>query len=233
MAENVHQAINQVMNFVGYVQKQKAAQLNYTYAGEAALISALRPQMVEAGLYVAVVAIKDVVRGQYTTAKGSVMNSVDLVAVIRFTHAPSATFIDVEALGSGADSGDKASNKALTGAYKYALRQTFCIETGDDPDNHVSEPRAAAQKKVNPATGEITNGTRQPAQPATRRPAAPPTTGALLARIYELRTEALNLGIIGPSWKVDPAATEQELTKIGTDLAAKVKAAKQKEPAHA
>lgn len=222
MAENVHQAINQVMNFVGYVQKQKAQALNYSFAGEAALISALRPHMVEAGLYVAVVSVKEVTRGQYTTAKGSVMNSVDLTAVIRFTHALSGTFIDVEALGSGADSGDKASNKALTGAYKYALRQTFCIETGDDPDNHPSEPRAAPQKKVNPATGEITNG---------KANGAPTHSGSKLwQRWYQLVQEAKALNI--PTVPVlDDAASDDEIVKAGKALGEKIKAA-QKEPAH-
>ena len=32
------------------------------------------------------------------------------------------------------DTGDKDSNKAMTAAFKYALRQTLMIETGDDPD---------------------------------------------------------------------------------------------------
>ena len=32
------------------------------------------------------------------------------------------------------DVGDKSANKAATGLLKYALRQTFLIETGDDPD---------------------------------------------------------------------------------------------------
>src|SRR3972149_6659785 len=31
----------------------------------------------------------------------------------------------------------------MTGLHKYAMRQTFCIETGDDPDKHLSEERNA------------------------------------------------------------------------------------------
>ena len=48
--------------------------------------------------------------------------------------------------GEGSDTGDKASNKALTGAYKYALRQTFCIETGDDPAS-TPRPRWSARSR--------------------------------------------------------------------------------------
>jgi hypothetical protein len=41
----------------------------------------------------------------------------------------------VEMIGEGQDSLDKATTKALTGAFKYALLQSFSIgEAGDDPD---------------------------------------------------------------------------------------------------
>lgn len=36
--------------------------------------------------------------------------------------------------GQGEDSGDKALYKAKTGALKYAIRETFLIATGDDPE---------------------------------------------------------------------------------------------------
>jgi hypothetical protein len=47
MSENIHQAINAVMNEVGYVKKIRSAGVNYSFAGEAALIAAIRPSMVE------------------------------------------------------------------------------------------------------------------------------------------------------------------------------------------
>lgn len=37
--------------------------------------------------------------------------------------------------GYGVDSGDKGPGKAISYAFKYALLKTFCLETGDDPDN--------------------------------------------------------------------------------------------------
>ena len=44
--------------------------------------------------------------------------------------------------GQGLDSGDKAPYKAMTGALKYALLQSFLLATGDDPEeeriNHTS-----------------------------------------------------------------------------------------------
>lgn len=209
MEANVHTAINQVMQSVGYVQKQRTGGLNYSFAGEAALIEALRPPMVEAGLYMAVVDLRDIHRGEYTTGKGSVMQTVDLTAVIRFTHAPSQTSIDVVALGSGADTGDKASNKALTGAYKYALRQTFCIQTGDDPDN--AQPEARGRKPAHAAS----NGNGHTIDHSESK---------LWQRWYKTVAEAEALGL--PIPKLDDAADDSDIIAAGKDLAAKIAAAK-------
>jgi hypothetical protein len=140
MEKTIHEAINAVMNEVGYVKKSKAANLNYSFAGEAALISAIRPSIVEHGIYMSVDSISDIRREAYTTAKGTAMVNTIIQAVVKFTHV-SGDSITVAAVGEGSDAGDKSANKAMTGLYKYALRQTFCIETGDDPDKHASEER--------------------------------------------------------------------------------------------
>lgn len=51
-----------------------------------------------------------------------------------------------KAYGEAMDSADKATNKAMSAAYKYTAFQTFCIPTeGDnDADGHTPEPVAAA-----------------------------------------------------------------------------------------
>jgi hypothetical protein len=139
-AKDIHQAIANVMAKVGYVQKTGRITVGqvYTYASESDLIAAIRPELIEQGITVSVADVTELRRETYRTAKGQEMNVTIAHLVVRFTHAPSGTHIDVHALGEGADSGDKATPKALTGAYKYALRQTFCIETGDDPDQQPS-----------------------------------------------------------------------------------------------
>jgi len=125
--------------------KLNAGKLNYSYAGEADLISALRPAMVDAGIIVYPHEIKEVNCESYITEKtwnGTVtksrQNRTVTQTIFRFTHAVSGTHVDVPAIGAGIDSGDKDVYKAMTGAFKYALRQAFMIETGDDPDQVVS-----------------------------------------------------------------------------------------------
>jgi len=199
--KNIHEAINAVMQEVGYVKKSRAANLNYSFAGEAALISALRPAMVENGIYMAVEEIKKVTRENYTTKSGTAMVNTLLEAVVRLTHAPSGTFILVTALGEGSDAGDKSANKAMTGAYKYAMRQTFCIETGDDPDKYAIEEREPKPEEADTRHSKVTK------------------------RWDELWREAQTLGVI-----IEPLApkmTDEEIVERGKELAALIKTAKE------
>lgn len=133
MAKNVHEAICNVMKEVGYVQKETSPRLSYSYAGEAALITALRPAMITNQL----VCYPVKQEGDYQDFKtkgGTPMHRCTGIVIFRFVHAPSDTSAEVQLRGECMDAGDKASGKALTVALKYALRQTFLIETGDDPD---------------------------------------------------------------------------------------------------
>lgn len=147
-AKNIDEAIAAVYATVGFVPKTKGnGDIKYSYAGEAAIIEKVRPAMVENGIVVRVLEVLEYALDTYTTKSGSVMNQTTLRAKVRFTHAPSQSFVDCEALGQGADTGDKSANKAMTGAFKYAIRQTFMLETGDDPDDTSSKD----QEREHPA----------------------------------------------------------------------------------
>ena len=141
--KNIHEAIQAIYGQVGYVQKQSSQQLKYTYASETGFIQALRPALIENGVTVSVVKMDNLTQETYAAGfegKTQMMRST-IHAVVRFSHV-TGSFIDVEVYGEGADSGDKSLNKAMTDAYKYALRQTFMIETGDDPDKDESQERS-------------------------------------------------------------------------------------------
>lgn len=147
--KNLVAAKLQVMRAVRYVQKQGRMQGvgSYTYAKEGDFIAELRPAMIDAGLTIAPVKTELVHTEQYQTAKGGSMNRLLVRRVFRLSHL-SGEFEDIETLGESADSGDKCANKAMTAAKKYALREAFLVETGDDPDDTPSEQyqRSAAPK---------------------------------------------------------------------------------------
>ena len=159
-------AIAWVYSQVGYVQKVKGRDLAYSFAGEAELIAALRPAMVAVGLIAYVSQVLDLRQDTYTTKNGAVMNHATAIGVVAFEHPASSTRVQVQACGEGSDVSDKAVNKSMTGMLKYALRQTFLIETGDDPDGSHPEDRGSA------STSRRTTRSR-PAAPAPAAAAAP------------------------------------------------------------
>ena len=171
-ARNIHEAIVQIYGACGYVQKRKSPNLTYTFAGERELIQALRPEMEERGVLMYVAEYLDVAHTVGQTSTGKQTNITTCRAVVRFLHAPSGTFIDVQALGEGSDSSDKSGNKAMTCAFKYAMRQTFCIETGDDPDaTQGNDFQRGAQPASKPA--QATPAAAKPTTPAPQTQSAP------------------------------------------------------------
>ena len=140
--KNAGAAILAVMAEVGYVKKERSKGVPYTFASESALIAAVRPAMVDHGLFLAV--------------HEAHIDTGDGPAVVRlggmFIHPESDTSVPVEAIATVADSQFHPASAASTMAYKYLLRQTFCIETGDDPDARPPE-RAAQPKPADPIDG--------------------------------------------------------------------------------
>lgn len=143
-----------VMEDVPYLKKRSSANLNYTFAGESDLIAKLRPSMIQHGIGVSCENIRDQVAQEYSTAKGSRMLLRSGVFSFKFTHT-SGQFETQEVFAEAADSGDKAGGKMQTMALKYALRQFFMIETGDDPDEVVAERDSLNAPIVLQATAEI------------------------------------------------------------------------------
>lgn len=138
--KDIYAAMLAVYKKVGYVQKtSRNDHLKYKYAGEADLIEALRPAMVENGIIIyPSSATVDI--GAYDQ-NGKHTNRVVGQYAFTFLHAETGTSITVAAIGEGVDNGDKAAYKSATGALKYALRQAFLIETGDEPEKDESTDR--------------------------------------------------------------------------------------------
>lgn len=139
--KNINEAMLAIYKGVGYVQKTTSPNLSYKFASETGFIQEIRPAMIENGVTVAVTKMDNLTQEAYTTKNGALMMRSTVHGIVTFAHV-SGTSISVEAYGEGSDSGDKSVNKSMTDLYKYALRQTFMIETGDDPDRDASEEPA-------------------------------------------------------------------------------------------
>jgi hypothetical protein len=155
-AASVDSACVEVMRVVPYIRKRKGKDLPYSFASESEYIRRLHEAMVENGLSICPTKMVVVSRERYLTKKQANMNHVTICVTYSLAHAPSRTSKTIETLGEAADTGDKAIPKAMTIAYKYALKEAFFIETGDDPDRYSSadmeraedRPRRARQESI-------------------------------------------------------------------------------------
>lgn len=152
MSADIHEATVNIRKECPYIQK--LGQMNnsgghYSYAQLEDVIHNTRPLMDAEQVTIFPADFELLVNAPIGTRR-----LVMLKVTYRLTHAPSKTFIEVRVPGEGADSGDKACNKAMAAAEKLAILQAFYIERGnDDPDKYPSdEPQAAAAFK--PGKGE-------------------------------------------------------------------------------
>jgi hypothetical protein len=86
------------------------------------------------------------------TARGGMMFSVTVKAEFDMVSALDGSKHTIATYGEAMDSGDKATNKAMSAAYKYAAFQAFCIPTEEtsmdaDAETHQVQPRAKPAAK--------------------------------------------------------------------------------------
>ncbi len=83
-----------------------------------------------------------------TTQKGGVLFYVTIEAEFDFVSARDGSKHTVKMYGEAMDSADKATNKAMSAAYKYACMQVFCIPTEGMDDADSVTPAVAAEAKL-------------------------------------------------------------------------------------
>jgi hypothetical protein len=82
------------------------------------------------------------------TAKGSPLFYVTVEVEFDFVSAEDGSKHTVKTYGEAMDSADKATNKAMSAAYKYAAMQAFCIPTEGDNDADSHTPEVAPNKPL-------------------------------------------------------------------------------------
>lgn len=129
------QAVAAVMAAVPYVlQTGRNDHQRYSYTSDADLLGAIQPQLARHGLALVVSGVEVLATENIgKTRSGGERTRHDLRVTYTLIHSDGG-WIRVQSAGSGVDHEDKGIYKALTGAYKYVLRQTFAIPTGDDAE---------------------------------------------------------------------------------------------------
>jgi hypothetical protein len=136
--KNIYQRILGVMEDVKYIQKgEKTVNGQYRFVSHDQVTSAIHDALVKHGIVALPTVSKYVQDGNRTM--------VDLN--VKFVNAEKPDdFISTDFFGYGIDTSDKGPGKAVSYAFKYAILKTFCLETGDDPDQDASTEYKAPEK---------------------------------------------------------------------------------------
>lgn len=136
----IYGAISNVMSEIGAVGKnQKNQQQNFTFRGIDAVMNAINPALIKNKVFM-VPEVLEQKREERQTKNGG--NLIYSICKMKYTFfAEDGSNIQSIVIGEGMDSGDKATNKAMSIAFKYACFQVFCIPTEEmkDPDADSNE----------------------------------------------------------------------------------------------
>lgn len=153
MGENlIYTKIADVMAEIGAIGKNsKNETQKFMYRGIDAVMNALNPALIKHRIFV-IPEVMEQTREERTNSKGTTLLYSILKVKYRFI-AEDGSSIECVVIGEGMDSGDKASNKAMSVAFKYACFQTFCIPTEEmvDPDSESHEVAPKELPKVEAA----------------------------------------------------------------------------------
>ena len=154
----------------GIAKGRRNQQQGYNFRGIDDIYNALNPIYTKNGLFV-LPRMLERTQEERTARSGSALFYVTVTAEFDFTAAADGSFRTVRTYGEAMDAADKATNKAMSAAYKYAVMQTFAIPTeGEENDADATTPeplpREVGRQPPRPP--------QQPPRPAQR---AEPTHG--------------------------------------------------------
>ena len=160
MAENtplIYKKIIEVMADINAIGKDRRnQQQGFQFRGIDDVMNELHSSLAKCGVFVLPNVLEET-RTTGKTARGGDMFYTRLKIKFGF-YAEDGSHVDAVVIGEAMDTGDKASNKALSIGLKYAMLQVFCIPTEDEKDPDAVSPQPAA-------------GTMQQ-QPQQKKPAA-------------------------------------------------------------
>src|ERR1035437_1668600 len=151
---NLRQKLAEVRRRIGYVQKRgRNERHNYSYVTAADIAGAVGDILAELGVIV-VPRLESISHEPARTGRTDGENLTHVVMSYSFVDVDTAEEIAVKVAGEGVDAGDKAPYKAMTGALKYALLQSFLLATGDDPEDERVDARFSTPSSERPITAE-------------------------------------------------------------------------------
>ena len=152
----VYEAINRVQADLAQTgiskERMNTQGAGYKFRGIDDIYNALAPLIAKHGLCILPrVLHRECVERQ--SKSGNALFYITVDAEFDFVSAEDGSKHTVKTFGEAMDSGDKATNKAMSAAYKYAAFQAFCIPTEGDNDadanTHQVMPKSESKVIVN------------------------------------------------------------------------------------
>lgn len=154
--QKIYAQIVAVMSDIKAIGKdQKNSFQGYRFRGIDDMYNAIRPALQKHGVF----CCPQVIESQSFDLEGK-EGKTSYRVLLKISHkfyAVDGSFIEVITQGEGIDSSDKASNKAMSAAMKYAFIELFSIPTEDIADSDKESPEAAktAAPKVRAAVPSV------------------------------------------------------------------------------
>ena len=210
--QNVYQLISLVAGELantGISKNQRNSQgIGYNFRGIDDVYNAIGPLLAKHGLSILPRTLsRDCV--ERVSGQGKALFYVTVDMEFDFVSAHDGSKHTVKMYGEAMDSGDKATNKAMSAAYKYAMFQAFCIPTEGDNDADSQTHNVAAKQTVPAGYGEFEAATL----PAMRE-AALQGSEALAAAFQALRKSAHKAAFWqaqGPALKKAAKAADEQV----------------------
>jgi hypothetical protein len=117
----------------GIGKNQKNEQQGFAYRGIDDVLNRMAYHLVDAGLVIVPRVVNRDVQ-ERINSRGNPLFYVTLTVEYMIASVLDGSTVTVVTVGEAMDSGDKATNKALSAAYKYMAFQTFAIPIAEDAD---------------------------------------------------------------------------------------------------
>ena len=136
---SIYQAIGEIINELGGIGKTGLNKdQGYNFRGIDAILVELHPLLAKYGVFFAPQVVERIYE-ERVSSKGNIGHCAHL-RVTFYVYGPTGDSISVTTWGEGLDYSDKATNKAMTAAFKYALFQLFAIcDPTEDADSEGHE----------------------------------------------------------------------------------------------
>jgi hypothetical protein len=173
-SEAIFPAMVRVMRSVaseGISKSRKNTAQGYSFRGIDEVMNTFAPMLAKEGILI-IPSFSGRVAELRETKGGGTQEFVTLEGSFRFVAEDGSGVTVGPIYGESADSGDKATNKAMAVAFKYAIFQAFCVPlegiTGGDADS--AHPEMASRPRPVAAAPPAPRSQPQPSEPEPQEP---------------------------------------------------------------